>query len=97
VRERASFAFALVSVAALLDVADDGAVRTCRVAVGGVAHVPWRAFDAERAMAGAPATAESFRGAADEELRNAVPLEHNRYKVTLAGNLIAAVLEELVP
>lgn len=97
VRERASFAFALVSVAALLDVADDGTVRTCRVAVGGVAHVPWRAFSAERAMAGAPATAASFRHAADEELRNAVPLERNRYKVTLARNLIVAVLEELVP
>jgi xanthine dehydrogenase YagS FAD-binding subunit len=97
VRERASFAFALISVAALLDVADDGTVRTCRVAVGGVAHVPWRAFSAERAIAGAPATAASFRRAADEELRQAVPLERNRYKVTLARNLIAATLEELVP
>jgi xanthine dehydrogenase YagS FAD-binding subunit len=97
VRERASFAFALVSVAALLDVADDGTVRTCRVAVGGVAHAPWRAFNAERVLAGAPATAESFRHAADEELRQAVPLERNRYKVPLARNLIAATLEELLP
>jgi len=97
VRERASFAFALVSVAALLDVADDGTVRACRVALGGVAHVPWRAYSAERALAGAPATAGSFRHAADEELRQAVPLEHNRYKVTLARNLIAVTLEELLP
>jgi xanthine dehydrogenase YagS FAD-binding subunit len=96
VRERASFAFALVSVAALLDVADDGTVRTCRVAVGGVAHVPWRALSAERVLARAPATADSFRRAADEELRQAVPLERNGYKVALARNLIAATLEELV-
>ena len=48
-------------------------------------------------MAAAPATAESFRRAADEELRQAVPLERNGYKVTLARNLIAATLEELVP
>ena len=54
VRERASFAFALVSVAALLDIAGDGTVRTCQLALGGVAHVPWRAYTAERALAGTP-------------------------------------------
>jgi xanthine dehydrogenase YagS FAD-binding subunit len=97
VRERASFAFALVSVAALLDVGDDGLVSTCKVALGGLAHVPWRAFYAERAVVGAPGTAETFRGAADAELRHAVPLQRNAYKVTLARNLIAATLLELVP
>jgi xanthine dehydrogenase YagS FAD-binding subunit len=95
VRERASFAFALVSVAALLDVGDDGIVRNCRVALGGVAHVPWRAFYAERAVAGAPGTPDTFRAAADAELRRAEPLERNGYKVTLARNLIAATLEDL--
>lgn len=95
VRERASFAFALVSVAALIDVAGDGTVGTCRVALGGVAHVPWRAFSAERTMAGAPATAETFARAAAAELREAAPLARNGYKVTLARNLVAATLEEL--
>jgi xanthine dehydrogenase YagS FAD-binding subunit len=95
VRERASFAFALVSVAALIDVAADGTVRGSRVALGGVAHTPWRAFSAERAMAGAPATPETFARAAAAELAAAVPLARNGYKVTLARNLIAATLEEL--
>lgn len=95
VRERASFAFALVSVAALIDIAADGAIGTCRVALGGVAHAPWRAYAAEQALAGAPATAETFARAAAAELRQAVPLARNGYKVTLAGNLIAATLEEL--
>jgi xanthine dehydrogenase YagS FAD-binding subunit len=95
VRERASFAFALVSVAALIDIAGDGTVGTCRVALGGVAHAPWRAFEAEHAVAGAPATAGTFARAAAAELRQAVPLARNGYKVTLAANLIAATLEEL--
>lgn len=95
VRERASFAFALVSVAALIDIAADGTVSTCRVALGGVAHAPWRALLAERTLAGAPATAETFARAAAAELHQAVPLARNGYKVTLARNLIAATLEEL--
>jgi xanthine dehydrogenase YagS FAD-binding subunit len=95
VRERASFAFALVSVAALLDVGTDGIISNCRVALGGVAHAPWRAFYAERTVAGAPVTPATFAEAAEAELRHAVPLERNAYKVTLARNLIAAVLEEL--
>jgi xanthine dehydrogenase YagS FAD-binding subunit len=95
VRERTSFAFALVSVAALIDVTGDGTIGTCRVALGGVAHAPWRAFLAERAMAGAPATAETYARAAAAELGQAVPLARNAYKVALARNLIAATLEEL--
>lgn len=95
VRERASFAFALVSVAALIDIDGDGTIGTCRVALGGVAHAPWRAFLVERTMAGAPATAETFARAAAAELRQAAPLARNGYKVTLARNLIAATLEEL--
>jgi xanthine dehydrogenase YagS FAD-binding subunit len=97
VRERASFAFSLVSVAALLDVGPDGRVRDCRVALGGVAHVPWRAHIAERVVLGRPPAAEVFASAAQQELRFARPLPGNGYKVTLARNLIAAVLEELMP
>jgi xanthine dehydrogenase YagS FAD-binding subunit len=95
VRERASFAFALVSVAALLDVGPDGRARDCRIALGGVAHAPWRAHAAERVVLGVPPAAEVFAGAAEAELRYARPLPGNEYKVTLARNLISAVLEEL--
>jgi xanthine dehydrogenase YagS FAD-binding subunit len=97
VRERASFAFALVSVAAALDVGDDGVVRDCRLALGGVAHAPWRAERAERAIVGSPADAEHFRRAAERELEEARPLAHNGYKVSLARNLIVRTLQELVP
>ena len=94
VRERASFAFALVSVAAMLEVAD-GTVTGCRLALGGVAHAPWRCHGAEQAMLGQPATAGTYASAAAEELEAAHPLPGNEYKVTLARNLIPAVLEEL--
>jgi xanthine dehydrogenase YagS FAD-binding subunit len=97
VRERASFAFALVSVAAALDVTGDGTVRACRLALGGVAHAPWRARRAEEALLGERAGEDAFRRAADVELAGARPLPGNRYKVTLARNLIVAVLRELMP
>jgi xanthine dehydrogenase YagS FAD-binding subunit len=94
VRERASFAFALVSVAAVLDVGD-GVVRDCRLALGGVAHVPWRAERAEAALRGAPATEAAFREAAAAELSAAEPLRDNAFKVTLARNAIVRTLLEL--
>jgi xanthine dehydrogenase YagS FAD-binding subunit len=94
VRGRASFEFALVSVAAALEV-DRGTVRDARLALGGVAHKPWRAFRAEEVLRGAPASAESFARAADAELEHAVPLRDNGYKVTLARNTIVATLTEL--
>ncbi|TYB45270.1 FAD binding domain-containing protein [Actinomadura chibensis] len=94
VRERASFAFALVSIAAALDVAD-GRVRDVRLALGGVAHKPWRARRAEDALRGGPATADAFRRAADAELAEAEPLRDNAYKVPLARNLIVQTLTEL--
>jgi xanthine dehydrogenase YagS FAD-binding subunit len=97
VRERASFAFALVSVAAALDVTGDGIVRDCRLALGGVAHAPWRARRAEEALLGGQAGEDEFRRAADVELAEARPLPGNRYKVALARNVIVAVLRELVP
>ncbi|MDN3359605.1 xanthine dehydrogenase family protein subunit M [Actinomadura sp. DC4] len=96
VRERASFAFALVSIAAVLDVAD-GTVRDCRIALGGVAHTPWRARLAEDALRGTRAGEESFALAADAELAQARPLPRNAYKVPLARNLIVRTLQELVP
>jgi xanthine dehydrogenase YagS FAD-binding subunit len=97
VRERASFAFALVSLAALLDVGPDGRVRDCRIALGGVAHAPWRALAAERVVLGVRPAAGVFAAAAEAELRYARPLAGNAYKVALARNLITTVLEELIP
>ncbi|THA71219.1 xanthine dehydrogenase family protein subunit M [Streptomyces sp. A0958] len=94
VRERASYAFAIGSVAAALDVRD-GAVRDVRLAFGAVASRPWRARTAERALAGGPADAEAFAAAADAELAAAKSLPENGYKVTLMRNLVVAVLTQL--
>ncbi|MFJ1617779.1 MULTISPECIES: FAD binding domain-containing protein [unclassified Streptomyces] len=94
VRERASYAFAIGSVAAALDVRD-GVVRDARLAFGAVASRPWRARAAERALVGGPARAEAFSAAADAELAAAQPLPGNAYKVTLMRNLVVAVLSEL--
>ena len=94
VRDRASFAFAVVSVAAAVDVAD-GEIRDCRIAFGALAHVPWRATRAEEALRDSPATAESFAAAADAELAQAQPLRDNAFKVPLARNLLVATLTEL--
>ena len=94
VRDRASYAFALVSVAAALDVADR-AVRDVRIALGGVAHKPWRARRAEEALRGGPASQESFRAAAEAELAQARPLPGNAFKVPLARNVIVRMLMDL--
>jgi xanthine dehydrogenase YagS FAD-binding subunit len=94
VRERASYAFAIGSVAAALDVRD-GVVHEARLAFGAVASRPWRARAAERALTGAPADAAKFAAAADAELAAARPLPHNGYKVPLLRNLAVAVLTEL--
>ncbi|MFJ2033703.1 FAD binding domain-containing protein [Streptosporangium sp. NPDC087985] len=95
VRDRASFAFAVVSVAAALDVTD-GVVRDCRIAFGGIAHAPWRAELAEEALRGAPATAAEFTRAADAELTRARPLPENGFKVPLARNVLVRTLTDLV-
>jgi xanthine dehydrogenase YagS FAD-binding subunit len=94
VRERASYAFATVSIAAVLEV-HKRRVRDVRIALGGVASRPWRARIAEAALRDGPATAEKFRAAADAELAAAKPLHDNAYKVTLTRNLIEAVLTDL--
>jgi xanthine dehydrogenase YagS FAD-binding subunit len=95
VRDRASYAFALVSVAAALDIADDGTVRDVRLALGGVAHKPWRALNAEAALRGQRATAANFRAAAEAELRAATGLKHNSFKIELAKRTIISVLGQL--
>jgi xanthine dehydrogenase YagS FAD-binding subunit len=94
VRERASYAFALVSVAAALEV-EEGTVRDVRLALGGVAHKPWRATKAEEALRGEPANEANFRAAADIELEDAEPLRDNAFKVPLARNIITRTLLEL--
>ncbi len=93
-RDRASYAFALVSVAAALEV-EGGTVKDVRLALGGVAHKPWRARKAEAALRGSPATAQAFRAAAEAELADAAPLRDNGFKVELAKRTIAAVLGDL--
>jgi xanthine dehydrogenase YagS FAD-binding subunit len=91
VRDRASYAFALVSVAAALEVRD-GTVAVVRLALGGVGTKPWRAVEAERVLTGAPATEESFRAAAEAELATAVTTTHNEFKVELAKRVMVSTL-----
>jgi xanthine dehydrogenase YagS FAD-binding subunit len=93
-RDRASFAFALASVAAGLVVAD-GVITEARISFGSLAHMPWRARRAEAILIGSPATTERFRQATTEELAAAQPLEHNAYKAPLAARLTMATLSQL--
>jgi xanthine dehydrogenase YagS FAD-binding subunit len=94
VRDRASYAFALVSVAAALEV-EDGHVKDVRIALGGVAHKPWRATTAEGALKGGPATPAAFQAAAAAELAPAKGLRDNSFKIELASRLIADTLSKL--
>ena len=94
VRDRSSYAFALVSVAAAIEV-DRDAIVGARVALGGVAPKPWRARRAEEALRGQPATETTFLKAADAELADARPLPGNAFKVELARRTLAAVLGQL--
>jgi xanthine dehydrogenase YagS FAD-binding subunit len=94
VRERASYAFALVSVAAALEV-EDGLVRDARIALGGVAHKPWRATKVEEALRGEPANEANFRAAAEIELEDAEPLRDNTFKVPLTRNVMVRTLLDL--
>ena len=95
VRDRSSYAFALVSVAAMLEV-ENGAVREVRLALGGVAAKPWRARKAEDALRGGPANQAAFLAAAEAELLDAAPLPDNGFKIELAKRTIAAVLVSLM-
>jgi xanthine dehydrogenase YagS FAD-binding subunit len=94
VRDRASYAFALVSVAAALE-RDGDVVKDVRLALGGVAPKPWRAWKAEAALRDKPATKETFRAVAEVELADAMPLAGNGFKIEVAKRTIVAVLEEL--
>jgi xanthine dehydrogenase YagS FAD-binding subunit len=94
VRDRSSYAFALVSVAAILNV-ENGLIADARIGLGGVAHKPWRARKAEAILRGGPATVAQFEAAADAELADAQPLQNNGFKIELARRTIVAVLEEL--
>lgn len=94
VRDRASYAFALVSAAAALEVRN-GRVQDVRIAFGGLAHKPWRAHRAEALLRGAGATEENFGRAADAELSDARPLKHNAFKVALARNTLRMLLRHL--
>jgi xanthine dehydrogenase YagS FAD-binding subunit len=91
VRDRASYAFALVAVAAALEL-DGGRIRQARVVLGSVAHKPWRSLEAEGALAGRPASEENFRQAAELALRGARPLAHNAYKVELGKRAVVRAL-----
>jgi xanthine dehydrogenase YagS FAD-binding subunit len=95
VRDRASYAFAVVSIAAALELADDDTVRDVRIAFGGVAHAPWRARRAEAALRGARIDEAALRRAADAELEQARPLRDNAFKVPLARNLLVRTLSDL--
>jgi len=91
VRDRASYEFALVSVAAGLDV-QGGVIRAARVAFGSVAHAPWRARVAESALVGKAPTRDVFAAAAEAELRAAVPQRLNRYKIAMTRNAMVRAL-----
>jgi xanthine dehydrogenase YagS FAD-binding subunit len=93
VRDRASFAFALVSVAAILDL-DGDRVRGARVAFGGLSYKPWRSVAAETALVGAAATRASFDAAGTAALRNARGYGHNDFKIPLARRTLRATLAQ---
>lgn len=92
VRDRASYAFALVSVAAALEVKGNQ-IQAARIVLGSVAHKPWHSTEAEKLLVGKPATEESFKAAAELALKDAKPLAHNGYKVELGKRSIVLALQ----
>jgi xanthine dehydrogenase YagS FAD-binding subunit len=94
VRDRASYAFALVSVAAIVAV-EDGIVTSARLAFGGVAPMPWRSAKAEAALVGQPAGTVAFEAAADALLEGARGYGHNDFKIVLARGTLIASLRDL--
>ncbi|CCG98120.1 xanthine dehydrogenase YagS FAD-binding subunit [Fibrella aestuarina BUZ 2] len=91
VRDRASYAFALVSVATRMAV-ENGIIRDVRIALGGVAHKPWRMPEVEQQLIGKRADEATFRAAAQQLLAGAKPHEHNAFKIRLAENSIVRAL-----
>jgi xanthine dehydrogenase YagS FAD-binding subunit len=94
VRDRASYAFALVSIAAAVAV-EDGVVTAARLAFGGLAPMPWRSAEAEAALVGKPAGTEAFEAAADALLKDARGHGHNDFKIVLARRTLIACLRDL--
>jgi len=94
VRDRASYAFALVSVAAAIAV-EDGVVTSARLAFGGLAPMPWRSAEAEAALVGKPAGTDAFEAAAEALLRDARGYGHNDFKIVLARRTLIACLRDL--
>ncbi|WP_439556454.1 FAD binding domain-containing protein [Dyadobacter sp.] len=92
VRDRASYAFALVSVAAALNI-DGGMIKEARLAMGGVAHKPWRLTEAEKSLAGKPANEDSFRQAAAIAMQGAKAYKYNAFKLKLGENVIVEALK----
>jgi xanthine dehydrogenase YagS FAD-binding subunit len=92
VRDRASYAFALVSIATALEISGNQ-IKQARIVMGSVAHKPWRSAEAENALVGKPATEETFRQAAEIALKTAKPLKHNAYKVELGKRAIVLALK----
>ncbi|MGC4101256.1 FAD binding domain-containing protein [Ferruginibacter sp.] len=92
IRDRASYAFALVSVAAALHI-EDGKIKAARLAAGGVAHKPWRLYEAEQFLAGKQAEESVFKQAAAIAVKDAKPLQHNGFKVKLLQNGIELALK----
>jgi xanthine dehydrogenase YagS FAD-binding subunit len=94
VRDRASYAFATVSVAAIVDSAG-GTMRSAKLAFGGLAHQPWRVLDAEAILAGAPINQVTANAAADRVLQGARGFGHNDFKIPLVRSTLRAVLAEV--
>jgi len=92
VRDRASYAFALVSVAAALDLGPGKRINDVRIALGGVAHKPWRALAAEKQLTGQEASEKTFRDAAEAELAPAKGYNYNSFKIELAKRSIVQAL-----
>jgi len=92
IRDRQSYAFALVSVAAALEI-DNGLIKNARLAMGGVAHKPWRLFDAEKSLVGKPATEENFAHAAQLAMQGAISHGGNSFKLKLAPATITEALK----
>lgn len=93
IRDRASYAFALVSVAAALDLDAHGIVRSARIALGGVAHKPWRSVEAEQVLAGKAANTPNFEAAAGVLLRGARSHGDNAFKLVMARRAVVRALE----
>ncbi|USR41926.1 xanthine dehydrogenase family protein subunit M [Ectopseudomonas hydrolytica] len=94
VRDRASFAFALVSVAAALQLDAAGRIQAARLALGGVAHKPWRRAEVEALLVGQAPVEASFRAAAERLLEGAQPLQHNAFKVELLRRAVVRALRQ---